>query len=47
MNARLSVLDEPNLPNPFQDMTDSDVEEANKENSNLLLDSDSEINIAF
>ena len=27
--AQLSVLDEPNLPNPFQDITDSDIEEAN------------------
>ena len=26
---QLSVLDEPNLPNPFQDITDSDTEEVN------------------
>ena len=32
LQAQLSVLDEPNLPNPFQVITDSDIEEANDTN---------------
>ena len=32
LQVQLSVLDEPNLPNPLQVITDSDIEEANDAN---------------
>jgi len=42
--AQLSVLDEPNLPNPFQVITDSDIEETN--NTNMVdPDDDEDIDI--
>ena len=44
LEAQLSVLDEPNLPNPFQVITDSDIEEANDENK-ITLDEDSDIDV--
>ena len=45
LKAKLSVLNEPSLPNPFQDITDSDIEEAT-ENINIVdLDDDEDIDI--
>ena len=45
LKAQLSVLNEPNLPNPFQDITDYDIEEAT-ENINIVdLDDDEDIDI--
>ena len=44
LQAQLSVLDEPNLPNTFQDITDSDIEEANDANI-VDPDDDEDINI--
>ena len=36
---QLSVLDEPNLPNPFMEIDDSDAEEADEMN---IIDNDSD-----
>ena len=44
LEAQLSILDEPNLPNPFQVITDSDIEEVNDENK-ITLDEDSDIDV--
>ena len=44
LKAQLSILDEPNLPNPFQVITDSDIEEVNDENK-ITLDEDSDIDV--
>ena len=44
LQAQHSVLDEPNLPNTFQDITDSDIEEANDANI-VDPDDDEDINI--
>ena len=41
IQAQLSVLDEPNLPNPFQLITYSDIEEAN----NAMVDPDDDEDI--
>jgi len=38
------VLDEPNLPNPFHVITDSDIEEANDAN---MVDPDDDIDIVI
>ena len=43
LQAQLSVLDEPNLPNPFQDITDSDIEEATEESNMVDQDDDEDI----
>lgn len=43
LQAQLSVLDELNLPNPFQVITDSDIEEAN--DNAIDLDEDEDIDI--
>ena len=40
MKVQLSVLDEPTLPDPFQAITNSDIEEAGDENT-MVLDEDS------
>ena len=40
LQMQLSVLDEPNLPNPFMEIDDSDTEEADKMN---ITDNDSDI----
>ena len=37
---QLSVLDEPNLPNPFMEIDDSDTEEADEMN---IIDNDSDV----
>ena len=44
LQAQLSILDEPNLPNPFQVITDSDIEEANDAN---MVDPDDDIDIVI
>lgn len=44
LEAQLSILDEPNLPNPFQVIIDSDIEEVNDENK-ITLDEDSDIDV--
>ena len=44
LEAQLSVLDELNLPNPFQVITDSDIEETNDENK-ITLKEDSDIDV--
>lgn len=44
LEAQLSILDEPNLPNPFQVITDSDIEEVNDENK-ITLDENSDIDV--
>ena len=44
LGAQLSVLNEPNLPNPFQVITDSDIEEANDDEA-TTLSQDSDIDI--
>ena len=41
---QLSVLDEPTLPDPFQEITNSDIEEAGDENT-MVLDEDSDVDI--
>ena len=43
LQSQLSVLDEPNLPNPFQDITDSDIEEATEESNMVDQDDDEDI----
>ena len=43
LQAQLSVLDEPNLPNPFQDITHSDIEEATEESNMVDQDDDEDI----
>ena len=45
LQAQLSVLDEPNLPNPFVVITDSDVEEANDANLSVAIDPDDDDDI--
>ena len=45
LQAQLSVLDEPNLPNPFIVVTDSDVEEANDANLSVAIDPDDDDDI--
>ena len=42
--AQLSVLDEPTLPDPFQAITNSDIEEAGDENT-VVLDEGSGVDI--
>ena len=37
-------MNEPNLPNPFQVITNSDIEEVNHENK-ITLDEDSDIDV--
>jgi len=44
LKAQLSVLDEPTLPDPFQAITNSDIEEAGDENT-MVVDEDSDVNI--
>ena len=44
LKAQLSVLDEPTLPDPFQAITNSDIEEAGDENT-MVLDEDSDVDI--
>ena len=44
LKAQLSVLDEPTLPDPFQAITNSDIEEAGDENT-MVLDQDSDVDI--
>ena len=44
LKAQLSVLDEPTLPDPFQEITNSDIEVAGDEN-NMVLDEDSDVDI--
>ena len=44
LKAQLSVLDEPTLPDPFQEITNSDIEEAGNENT-MVLDEDSDVDI--
>ena len=44
VEAQLSVLDEPTLPDPFQAITNSDIEEAGDENT-MVLDEDSDVDI--
>ena len=44
LEAQLSVLDEPNLPNPFQVITNLGIEEASDENK-ITLDEGSDIDI--
>ena len=39
-DEQLSVLDEPNLPNPFMEIDDSDTEEAGEMN---IIDNDSDV----
>ena len=45
LQAQLSVLDEPNLPNPFIVITDSDVEKANDANLSVAIDPDDDDDI--
>ena len=40
LKMQLSVLDEPNLPNPFMEIDDSDAEEADEMN---IIDNDSDV----
>ena len=44
LKTQLSVLDEPTLPDPFQAITNSDIEEASDENT-MVLDEDSDVDI--
>ena len=44
LKAQLSVFDEPTLPDPFQEITNSDSEEAGDENT-MVLDKDSNVDI--
>lgn len=44
LKAQLSVLDEQTLPDPFQAITNSDIEEAGDENT-MVLESDSDVDI--
>ena len=44
LKAQLSVLDEPTLPDPFQAITNSDIEEAGDGNT-MVLDEDSDVDI--
>ena len=44
LKAQLSMLDEPTLPDPFQAITNSDIEEARNENT-MVLDEDSHVDI--
>lgn len=44
LEAQLSMLNQPNLPNPFQVITNSDIEEVNDENK-ITLDEDSDIDV--
>ena len=44
LEVQLSIMNEPNLPNPFQVITDSDIEEVNHENK-ITLDEDSDIDV--
>ena len=44
LKAQLSVLDEPTFPDPFQAITNSDIEEAGHENT-MVLDEDSDVDI--
>ena len=46
LQVQLSILDEPNLPNPFIVITDSDVEEANNANLSVAIDPDDDDDIA-
>ena len=43
LQAKLSILDEPNLPNPFNVIADSDVEEANDANLSVAIDPDHDV----
>ena len=43
LQAQLSVLDEHNLPNAFQDITDSDIEESTEESNMVDQDDDEDI----
>jgi len=42
LKAQLSVLDEPTLPDPFQAITNTDIEEAGNENT-MVVDEDSDV----
>ena len=44
LKAQISVLDEPTLPDLFQVITNSDIEEASDENT-MMLDEDSGVDI--
>ena len=44
VETQLSVLDEPTLPDPFQAITNSEIEEASDENT-MVLDEDSDVDI--
>ena len=44
LKAQLSLLDEPTLPDPFQAITNSDIEEASNENT-MVLDKNSDVDI--
>lgn len=44
LKAKLSVLDEPTLPDPFQAITNLDIQEAGDENT-MVLDKDSDVDI--
>ena len=42
LRAQLSVLDEPTLPDPFQAITNSDIEETGDENT-MVVEEDSDV----